>query len=181
MQERAKFIQLFRYEPTDPEHDSFERVIINTKHINLVEWHEDWDFVAIVCKTDHPEGTESFIEDYGDSIEARKRYMNLLTLLGANDGTAIDREKRMKKTMKEHAKTDAWFRGLIQKAKAAGYDPFGEDDEDPENHDEDDGKECGGSCEGCDGQRCDNQTDGDQAEVTENGCDTPAEPEGHMG
>ena len=142
MQKVAPFIQLFRYEPGSKDHDSFERVAVNTRCIHLVEWHEDWDFVAIVVHTDHPEGEETYIEDYGSPEVARKRYMSLLTLLGANDGTAMDREKLMRKTMKEHAKTDAWFKGLIEKAKAAGYDPFKDEDVD-ENEEEPEGESKG--------------------------------------
>ena len=195
MQERAKFIQLFRYELSEPDHDSFERIIINAKYIHMVEWHENWDFVAIVCHTDHPEGIETCIEDYGNPIAARNRYMHLLTLLGANDGTAFEREKLMKKTMKEHAKTDKWFHDLFQKAKAAGYDPFNDDE--PESSTVDSGKEEEASeCEGCKGnvqECCDScgydgacnrpseTIDQEQAEVSEDGSDTPAEPEGHMG
>lgn len=130
MQKVAPFIQLFRYELDGKDHDSFERVVVNTKCIHLVEWHEDWDFVAIVCYTDHPEGEETYVEDYGDPMEARKRYMHLLTLLGGNDGTAMDREKLIRKTAKEKARTDRWLRGLIQKAKAAGYNPFKEEEDD---------------------------------------------------
>ena len=46
MQKVAPFIQLFRYDLDGKDHDSFERVTVNTKCIHLVEWHEDWDFVA---------------------------------------------------------------------------------------------------------------------------------------
>ena len=129
MQKVAPFIQLFRFDPSDKDHNQFEYIIINTKCIHMVEWHKDWDFVAIVCHTDHPEGEECYIEDYGNPKEARKRYGSLQTMLGANDGTAFDREKLMRKTMKEKAETDAWFKNLIQKAKAAGYDPFKDEDE----------------------------------------------------
>ena len=152
MQEVRPFIQIFRYDLADKNHDKFERIIINTNDIHQVEWHEDWDFVAFVCDTDHPEGQECMIEDYGDPMEARKRYMNVLTLLGANDGTAMDRVRLMRKAVKKKAKTDAWFRGLIEKAKAAGYDPFKEEDEDK----------------------------GEQAEVRANGGKAPAGTEGHM-
>lgn len=185
MQKVAPFIQLFRCELDGKDHDAFERVIVNVKCIHMVEWHENWDFVAIVCATDHPEGEETYVEDYGDPAEARKRYMHLLTLLGANDGTGMDRERLIKKTAKEHAKTDKFFRDLFQKAKEAGWDPFDEKDEDEE--------ESKNKCEGCEGgcEECDEceydgacnkpeTGNGEKAEVNPDGGEAPTGSEGHL-
>lgn len=143
MQEVRPFIQLFRYDLSSKDYDHFQKIITNTRFIQLVEWQENWDFVAIVCKTDHPDGTECIIEDYGDLAIARKRYHDILTALGANDGTAYDREKIMKKAVRKKAKDDKWLHDLIQKAKAAGYDPFADKDDEEKN------------CETCGGGYCD--------------------------
>ena len=126
MQEVHPFIQLFQYELGGNDCDAFQNIIMNVKNIQLVSWYDGTGFVAFVCKTDHPEGIETIIEDYGDPVMARNRYHSVLTLLGANDGTAIDREKAMRKTVEKNHETDEWLRGVIKKAKAAGYDPFKE-------------------------------------------------------
>ena len=196
MQDVRPFMQLFRYDPSSKDHDRFQKTIINTKCIMLVEWQEDWDFVAIVCKTDHPEGQETFIEDYGCPAEARKRYQSILTMLGANDGTAYDRERIMKKSVREKAKLDKWIHGLFQKAKAAGYKPFEDEDGDEEAELDSECKNCGGGikvcCDECEhNDSCEkvykpeDETDeeADQAEVNPDGgndTEAPAEPEGHL-
>ena len=190
MQDVRPFIQLFRYDLSDHDHDHFQKMIINTNNIQLVEWQEDWDFVAFVVTTDHPEQVESFIEDYGSPAEARKRYQSVLTMLGANDATAMDREKRMKEAVRQNAKTDEWIRSLIRNAKAAGYKPFEDDNEDEEDlHCENcksGNEEC---CDGCAYEgacnKPEDKTDeeADQAEVNPDGgndTEAPAEPEGHL-
>lgn len=134
MQDVRPFIQLFRYDLSSPDHDHFEKVIINTKNIVLVEWHEDWKFVAIVCETDHPEGRETFIEDYNNEKVARNRYQHILTLLGANDGSACEREGIMKKAAKENYETDEWIRQMF--IKAAGQKKPDDEEEQEEDEDE---------------------------------------------
>lgn len=177
MHKVEKFIQLFRFDPLDKDHDKFEYVTINTKKIHLVEWHEDWDMVAIVCKTDNPNEEECFIEDYGDPKEARKRYHDLMHRLGASDGTAYQREELMRKAMKENAKTHKWFQSLIAKAKEAGYNPFADQDDDEEGETlltDPECAVCSEDCAGCPESR-------DQArEVDTDGGEAPAGTEGHL-
>lgn len=196
MQDVRPFIQLFRYDLSDHDHDHFQKMIINTNNIQLVEWQEDWDFVAFVVTTDHPEQVESFIEDYGSPAEARKRYQSVLTMLGANDATAMDREKRMKEAVRQNAKTDEWILSLIRNAKAAGYKPFEDEDGEEEAELDSECKNCGGGikvcCDECEhNDSCEkvykpeDETDeeADQPEVNPDGCndtEAPAEPEGHL-
>lgn len=212
MQQVQRFIQIFRYDLTEPDHDSFERVLINTNRIQMVEWHENWNFVTIVCETDHPDGIETYMEDYGDPLQARKRYGDIQTMLGANDGTAFDREKLMKKAAKENKKLDDWFHGLVQKAKAAGYDPFNDDEDEDEDENKstdkpdvkaepdakaDNGEWCDSDCENCIGgtKECcigcayegncrktdkPEEAEREEAEVSQDGSETPAGSEGHL-
>lgn len=147
MQDVRPFIQIYRFDLSDPDYCHFEKIIMNTKNIQMVEWMDGSDFVAFVCNTDHPEGVETIIEDYGSPKIAERRYHSILTVLGANDGTSMDREKAMRKAAKEKEEIDEFLRNAFRKAQEAGYNPF--KDIEPEVYDDD--NEYDGECKDCQG------------------------------
>lgn len=120
MQEVRPFIQLFRYDLDSRDFDKFEKIIMNTQNIQMVDWIEDSAIVAFICKTDHPEGIETIIEDCGTPKLAERRYQSVLTILGANDGTSSDREKAMRKAVEEDHEMTEWIREMYKKAQKNG-------------------------------------------------------------